>query len=64
MNITLTNNELSLDDESENSNHDKGLNDMSFAFVVKIEPVEVNERDEDIEHSDYLEERSEDDRHK
>lgn len=52
MNITLFNNDSSSDDKSKNSNVDKGVNYMVFAFVIKSDLVEENERDEDIEQFD------------
>lgn len=56
MNPILTDNEFSSDDESENSNPNKGVNYMAFTSVVKSEAVEVSETLEDIEQTNILKE--------
>lgn len=52
MNITLTEDESSSDDQNENSYTDEGLDFMAFNFVVKRESINKIKRVDDIEQSD------------
>lgn len=52
MNVTLTEDESSSDDQNENSYTDEGLDFMAFNFVVKRESINKIKRVDDIEQSD------------
>lgn len=51
-----------LDNANKNSNPNNGVNYIAFASIVKSEPVDVNERDDDVEQFDSSKEELDDDR--
>lgn len=51
-----------LDNENKNSNPNNGVNYIAFASIVKSEPVDVNERDDDVDQFDSSKEELDDDR--